>query len=135
MSEELTASAITTLDFIANQDGAVFLAGCLQALSKLRSYHVAATYALNSLDDTSTDIALGKFLLPSLQIVDRKIGYVTIIIDRSDNLWIICYLYGKGCSAVECFSKESTRVLPLVKEANFRAFSFASAPELMRKNW
>ena len=81
------------LDFIANQDGAVFLAGCLQALSKLRSYHVAATYALDCLNDTSTYIALGKFLLPSLQIVDRKIGYVTIVIDRSDDLRIICYLY------------------------------------------
>ena len=101
VSKELTASTVTALDFIANQEGAVFLAGCLQTLSKLRSYHVAATYALNRLDDTSADIALGKFLLPSLQIVDRKIGYVTIIIDRSDDLWIICYLYGKGCSAVE----------------------------------
>ena len=103
VSKELTASAITALDFIADEDGAVFLAGCLQSLNKLRSYHVAATYALNSLDDTSTDIALGKFLLPSLQIVDRKIGYVTIVIDWSDDLWIIGYLYSKGCSAVECF--------------------------------
>ena len=95
VSKELTASAITALDFIANQDGAVFLAGCLQALSKLRSYHVATTYALDRLNDTSTYIALGKFLLPSLQIVDRKIGYVTIVIDRSDDLRVICYLYGK----------------------------------------
>ena len=102
VSEELTASAITALDFIADEDGAVFLAGCLQALSKLWSNHVAATYALNRLDDTSAYIALGKFLLPSLQIVDRKIGYVTIVIDWSDDLWIICYLYSKGCSAVEC---------------------------------
>ena len=102
VSKELTASAITALDFIADEDGAVFLAGSLQALCKLRSYHVATTYALNSLDDTSTYITLGKFLLPCLQIVDRKIGYVTIIIDWSDNLWIICYLYSKGCSAVEC---------------------------------
>ena len=101
VSKELTASAITALDFIANQEGAVFLAGSLQALSKLRSNHVAATYALNRLDDTSADIALGKFLLPSLQIIDRKIGYVTIVIDRSDDLRIICYLYGKGSSAVE----------------------------------
>ena len=29
VSEELTASTITALDFIANQEGAVFLAGCL----------------------------------------------------------------------------------------------------------
>ena len=101
VSEELTASAITALDFIANQESAVFLAGCLQSLSKLRSYHVATTYALNSFDDTSTYIALGEFLLPCLQIIDRKIGYVTIIIDRSDDLRIVCYLYGKGCSAVE----------------------------------
>ena len=34
----------------------------------------------------------------------------------------------------KAFSIESTRVLPLVKEASFKAFSFASAPELMRKN-
>ena len=54
VSEELTASAITALDFIANQESAEFLAGSLQALSKLRSNHVAATYALNRLDDTST---------------------------------------------------------------------------------
>ena len=59
--EELAASAITALDFIANQEGAVFLAGSLQALGKLRSYHVAATYALDRLNDTSTYIALGKF--------------------------------------------------------------------------
>lgn len=102
VSKELTASAITALDFIADEDGAVFLAGCLQSLSKLRSYHVAATYALDCLNDTSTYIALGEFLLPSLQIVDREIGYVTIVIDWSDDLWIIGYLYGKGCSAVEC---------------------------------
>ena len=74
VSKELTASAITALDFIANQEGAVFLAGCLQALSKLRSYHVATTYALDRLDDAGTYIALGKFLLPCLQIVNRKIG-------------------------------------------------------------
>ena len=95
VSEELTASAITTLDFIADEVGTVFLAGSLQTLCELWSYHVATTYALNGLDDTSTYIALGKFLLPSLQIVDRKIGYVTIIIDRSDDLWIVCYLYAK----------------------------------------
>ena len=101
VSKELTASAVTALDFITNQEGAVFLAGSLQALSKFWSYHVAATYALDSLNDTSADITLGKFLLPSLQIVNRKIGYVTIIIDRSDDLWIIGNFYGKGCSAVE----------------------------------
>ena len=32
VSEELTASAITALDFIANQEGAVFLAGSLQEI-------------------------------------------------------------------------------------------------------
>ena len=101
VSEELTASTITALDFIADEESAVFLAGSLQALSKFRSYHVAATYALDRLDDTSTYIALGKFLFPSLQIVDRKIGYVTIVIDWCDDLRIIGYLYGKGCSAVE----------------------------------
>ena len=102
VSKELTASAVTALDFIANQESAVFLAGCLQALRKLWSNHVAATYALDRLNDTSADIALGKFLLPSLQIVDRKIGYVTIVIDWSNDLRIICYLYGKGSSAMEC---------------------------------
>ena len=50
VSEELTASTITALDFIADEDSAVFLAGCLQTLSKLRSYHVATTYALNRLN-------------------------------------------------------------------------------------
>ena len=57
VSKELTASAITALDFIADEESAIFLAGSLQALSKLGSNHVAATYALDSLDDTSTYIA------------------------------------------------------------------------------
>ena len=35
VSEELTASAITALDFIANQESAVFLAGSLQEIRHL----------------------------------------------------------------------------------------------------
>ena len=35
VSEELTASAVAALDFIADEEGAIFLAGCLQALCKL----------------------------------------------------------------------------------------------------
>ena len=100
---QIMAAIESALGIVNAYEIAVFLAGSLQALSKLGSNHVAATYTLNSLDDTSTYIALGKFLFPSLQIVDRKIGYVTIVIDWCDDFWIICYLYGKGCSAVECF--------------------------------
>ena len=33
------------------------------------------------------------------------------------------------------FSAESTLVRPFVNEASFRAFSFASAPLLMRNSW
>ncbi len=106
VSEELTGTTVTALDFIADEVGTVFLAGSLQTLCELWSYHVATTYALNRLDDASTNIAFGKFLLPSLQVVEREIGYVTIVIDRCDDLRIVGYLYGEGSSAVECLLHE-----------------------------
>ena len=34
----------------------------------------------------------------------------------------------------KAFSQDKTRVLPLVNEASFKAFSFASAPELIRNS-
>ena len=103
VSEELTATAIATLYLVADEHGTILLASSLQTLCKLWSNHVATTYALNGFDDTSANIALSKFLLPSLKVVDRKIGDMTISVDRSDNLRIVRYLNGKRSTTMEGF--------------------------------
>ena len=41
----------------------------------------------------------------------------------------------KALSCEKAFSQLSTRVLPVLKEASFRAFSLASAPELIKNSW
>ena len=95
MSEELTATAISTLYLVADEECTMLLAGSMKGLSKLWSNHVATAYALYGFYDAGAHVALGKFLLPCLDIVDGQLGYMAIGVDGRDNLGIVRSLYGE----------------------------------------
>ena len=92
MGEELSAATITTLYLITDKYRAILLAGSLQSLGKLLCSHTYATNTLYALYDASSHIALGKFLLPGIEVVKRKIGHVSTVVDRCDNLRIVGHL-------------------------------------------
>ena len=101
MGEELSATAIAALYLVANQHGAVFLAGSSQSLCKFGRGHLDAAHALDTLQDDSAYIALSQFSLPCWKIIHWQISDVAIIIDRGNNLRIVGHLYGQTCPAME----------------------------------
>ena len=89
MCEELTRASVTTLDFVADENGVGFIAKLSQSLHELLADHADATYTLYALNDTSTYITLFNFLTPCIEVVERKIGDVVVGIDRGNDLWVI----------------------------------------------
>ena len=101
VGKELTTAAIATLYLVADEYGAVFLAGSRQTLCKLGCSHHTATDALDALQDHGAHIALGQFALPCLQVVHGQEGHMTVVVDGSHNLWVARHLYSQRCAAVE----------------------------------
>ena len=101
MREELSATAIAALDFIANQDGAVFLTGSSQSLGKFCGSHLDAAHALDAFQDDGTHITFRQFSLPGGKVIHRQISNVVVGIDGRNNLRIVGHLNGKTCSSVE----------------------------------
>ena len=95
MGKELTATAIATLNLIADQHGTIFLTSFCQTLGKLRRSHDTATDTLDALKNHSTDIAFGKFFLPWLEVIHRKESHLMVIVDRSKIFLVIRDLHGK----------------------------------------
>ena len=93
--EKLTATAISALYLIANEECAILLAGGMESLGKLRSNHIASAYALYGFYDAGAHIALGEFLLPSTDIIDGQIGHVAVIVYRCYDFWIVCCFYSE----------------------------------------
>ena len=101
--KELATAAITTLDFVANQDGSVFLAGSSQSLGKFCCCHLDTTNTLNNFQNYSADIILSQFCLPCRKVIHGQISDVIVIVDRRYNLRIIGYFHSQRCTSVECF--------------------------------
>ena len=101
VGEELAASAVATLNFVADKHGVVFVAEFTQTLKELFCDETNAANALYALDDYGTHIAFLYLLLPCGKVVDRQVCNVSIVVDWSDNFRVVRCLYCKGCSAVK----------------------------------
>ena len=93
MSEELAASAVAALDFVADQHSTVALAGVCQSLGKLRRGHLYAAHTLDTLEDNGSHTTLGQLANPWLEIVQWQEAYVMVVVDGGYNLRIVRHLY------------------------------------------
>ena len=103
MGEEFAASTIAALDFIADEYGVVFVAERAQFLHELLGDATNATYTLNALNNDGAHITFLDFLLPRLNIVDRQIGHMTVIVDGGDDFGIVGHFDSQRCTSVKCF--------------------------------
>ena len=101
MGKELTASTIATLNFVANQNGIMLVAQLTQSLQEFSADHTDTAYTLNALYDTGTNIILLYLLLPSLDIIEGKICYMSVGIDGGNNLGIVGCLNSQRGTAVK----------------------------------
>ena len=111
VGEELATSSVATLYLVTDKDRAILLTGSSQTLCKLLRGEFDTAHTLDAFQDDGTDIALRQFF-----------GLFVTSTASEVRPW-------------NAFSHDSTLVLPFVNEASFRAFSFASAPELIRNSW
>ncbi len=93
VGEELTRTAVATLNLVAYQNGVVRLAYSTQSLHKFLVRHTYAAYALDALYDTGTHIILLNLLLPCFKIVQRQERHVSIVVYRSHNLRVVSRLH------------------------------------------
>ena len=99
--EELTATAISALYLIANEECAVALAGCLKTLCKLGGGHAYAAHALYALKNHGCHVALVELLLPRLKVVEGQVGNMSAVVDGRYDLRVVCHLHRQRCATVE----------------------------------
>ena len=120
MSEELAASAVAALDFIADQHSTVALAGVCQSLGKLRRSHLYAAHTLDTFEDNGSHTTLGQLANPWLEIVQWQEANVMIVVDGGYNLRIVGYLHSQARASVESLlAAEHTRIARL-KRSQFQ---------------
>ena len=93
MSEEFTATPVSALNFIENQDRSCFAASFAEFLHKFGGWYLDTAYPLYSFNDNSTCVSFRQFLFHRFNIVEREIGDMTVIVDRSDNGRIVSRFY------------------------------------------
>src|SRR5690606_5746677 len=70
--KKLTASSITTLHLICNQQSSIFFRKSSNIFIKLLGRLIKPPNALNGFQNYTTDIPFGNFVLKSGQILERK---------------------------------------------------------------
>ena len=92
MCKELTATAVSTLYLITDENSSSLITSLTQTLHKFSSSKLDASDALDALHYTSCYIAFLQFGTPRLQIVQRKEGSMSVGVYRSYYLRVIRYL-------------------------------------------
>ena len=101
VGKELTRTTIATLYLVANQRHTEAFAGVGQVLGKLRRRHLNASDTLDALQDDGTDAATRHLTYPRLDVVQRQKTHVVVVIQRSNNLRIVCHLDGQRRTTME----------------------------------
>jgi hypothetical protein len=57
--------------------------------------HADAAYALDALHDAGRDVALSQLAVPGIEVVEGKIGDVTVVVDRSDDFGVVGDLHSE----------------------------------------
>lgn len=89
VGEEFPAAAVAALYLVADEYGAMLLAGLTQALGKIFFHQTDATYALDAFEYTGAHVALGQLFFPSAEVVKGKVGDMVVGIHRGDDLGVV----------------------------------------------
>ena len=101
VGEELARTPVAALYLVEDKDGVVSIAKVAQTLEEGLVGYANAAHTLDALEDDSTYITLLYLFFPWLYVVERKVGDVTIVVDRGDNLRIVCCLDSERGASVE----------------------------------
>ena len=120
MREELAAAAIAALYLVADKDGVVLIAKFAKRLQEVGTDHADAAHALNAFEDAGTGVALLYLAFPSIYVVERQVGDVSIGIDWSDNLGVVRCLHSQRGAAVESFLKGKDAGASVIEGCQFQ---------------
>ena len=121
MSEEFTATSVSALNFIENQDRSCFAASFAEFLHKFGGWYLDTAYTLYSFNDNSACVSFRQFLFHRFHIVEWEIGDMTVIVDRSDNRRIVSRFYCKRRPSVECFIERYNLSTSVVERSKFQS--------------
>ena len=102
VGKELAAAPATALYLVEYECGACGVALLLEFLQKLGIGYSYSSHSLYALDDDGCYVALCKFGTHCLNVVERQIRGVSVVIYGGYYLWVVGYLHSKRCAAVEC---------------------------------
>ena len=103
VSEEFARASVAALYFVADEDGVMLITQSAQLLHKLLRGYADPANALNTLDDDGADIVFLYLALPGGNIIEGKVGNMTVIIDWSNDLGVVGSLYCQGRAAMKGF--------------------------------
>ena len=95
MSEELTATAITALNFVQNQYRIMSCTSFTQSLHEFICRQLNTTHTLNTFDNHCANITFCQFVFHSFNIVQRKVSDMSAVINRSYDFGVISHFHGK----------------------------------------
>ena len=107
MGKEFSATAVSTLDFVQNQNRSGFGTNLAKFLHKFGSRYFDTAHSLYSFDDNSAYVTFRQFLLHRFDVIQREIGHMTVVVDRSNDGGVVCSLHCKGCTSVEGFAERN----------------------------
>ena len=84
-----TATSVSALNFVQNQDSAGFCASFAEFLHKFGSRYLDPSYTLYSFNDNGTYISPRQFLLHGFDVVQRKINNMTVVVNRCNDRRIV----------------------------------------------
>ena len=101
----LATVMISALDFISNQNGARIRTGLAERLHEFCGGYLDAAYSLDAFNDHSADVSFAQLLLHGIDVVQRKINYVAVVVDGGNDSRIVGCFYCQRGSSVKGFLK------------------------------
>ena len=120
MSEEFARTAVAALYFVENEHGVVLITLAAQCLEEVVSWYLHAAHALNAFHYHSAHIAGCQFAGYGVYVVERKEGYMAVIVDWSHYLGIVGGLNGKRSASVECLIEGYHAATSVVERCQFQ---------------
>ena len=101
VGKEAARASVAALDFVADEERAVGVAGASQPLQELGRGHADAAHALDALHDDGRHVALGQFGLEGGEVIEGQEGHVARVVDGSHDARVVGGLDGERGAAVE----------------------------------
>ena len=120
MGKELTATAVATLDFVADEHSSRFCTSATESLHKFLGGKANTAHSLDAFYDYGSHISLLKFCLKGCEVVKREEGAMTVGIDGRHNLGVVRSFYGEGGASVKRLLRTEYAVLACVERSEFQ---------------